>query len=444
MIIAIDGPSGTGKSTVAKGVAARLGFTFFDTGAMYRSIAWWVIEEKIDPADEKSVLNALSTFTFQIETDEEGGKRYRVNGVEVTAKIRTEEVSRIASRVSTYRAVREEMVKIQREFARTQDAVFEGRDMGTVVFPQADLKVFLTASPEVRAKRRYQELVAKFPDLSDEASLEQIQKDLELRDQQDTQREISPLRQAPDAISIDTSELKIEEVIDQILHAYYRALDKPPFSPMKFSYRLVHEAAKLFLKLFYRLEIHGIENYQPGPGLLAANHASFLDPPILSACCPEEVHFVAKEELFKVPFLGWLIQILNSHPVGSSSSDAATLKLMVNLVKEGKKVILFPEGSRSMEGDFEPFQEGLAFLAYKAGAPVYPVYIHGAYAIWNRHRKFPRWRGKLACVFGKPIALQQFAGLAKKEALRAITEKTKEAIAELRKNYLAKESVRPR
>ena len=174
MIIAIDGPSGTGKSTVAKAVAQRLGFVYFDTGAMYRSFAWKSLQEQIAPTDEAGLRRLVERFRFNIQTDRTGEKHYLVNGVDVTNKIRAQEISNLSSRISIYPFVRQAMVRIQRRFGHKMNVVFEGRDMGTVVFPDAELKIFLTARSDVRAERRYQELLVKFPDLAHTLSREQI------------------------------------------------------------------------------------------------------------------------------------------------------------------------------------------------------------------------------------------------------------------------------
>ncbi len=214
MIIAIDGPSGTGKSTVAKGVAKALGFAFFDTGAMYRSMAWWLNKMGVDLSDEKAVALKLPDFKYEIKGLGEH-RKYFVDQIDVTDRIRSHEISGFASKIAIYKDVRAALVKIQREFGLKADAVFEGRDMGTVVFPQAKVKIFLTADPEVRASRRYHELMAKEP--TGNYSKEQILADIQDRDFKDTTRKISPLKKADDAILFDTSHLTAEQVIQKVI-----------------------------------------------------------------------------------------------------------------------------------------------------------------------------------------------------------------------------------
>lgn len=429
MIIAIDGPSGTGKSTVAKLVAKQLGFTFFDTGAMYRCFAWKISQDGIDPTNQEEVASALASFHFEIKTEHE--RHYFVNHTEVTQQIRTREISMIASQVAAYAEVRNFMVKLQRRFGRSCDAVFEGRDMGTVVFPNADLKIFLTAKPTVRAERRYHEIISKFPDLAQPPTMDQILEELSLRDKNDTTRSLSPLKAAPDAIVIDTSDYTIEEVVEKIIRL--KPKRKKRFSTMKFSYWLVYTLARGFFKLFYRLKIYGENHIHPGSGLLIANHTSFYDPPILSISCTEEVHFLARESLFKVPLLGRLIKTLNTHPVARESADMNALRQMIRLLSEGKKLIIFPEGTRSKTGKLHPFKPGFSFLAKKAKATVYPAYIAGAYEVWPVRKKIPRLFGKVSCVFGSPIAWEEFEDLPRDEAEKQLIERCTQAINDLQK-----------
>lgn len=435
MIIAIDGPSGTGKSTVAKGVAKRLGFTFFDTGAMYRSVAWQILQEGVNPADQNAVAEMLPRFAFHIKTSKEGERSYFVGTHDVSKEIRSQHISAVASQVATYPEVRQTLVHIQRKFGQETDAVFEGRDMGTVVFPNADLKIFLTAKPAVRAERRYKELRGKFPDLAADLSLDQIQMEIEARDVNDSTRKISPLKQAPDAVLIDTSDLSVEQVIQKIVKLKPKA--KKQYAPMKWPYFFVYWTARIFFKTCFRLKIYGLEHFRPGSGILAANHASLYDPPVLSISCPEEVHFLAKDSLFSIPLLGPLIRCLNSHPVARDTSDVQTFRLLIRLLGEGKKVIVFPEGTRSSDGMLKPLERGMAFLVQKTECRVFPVYLAGTYAAWPITKKWPKFFGKMVCVFGRPIEWEAFVGLDKKAAQQAVLDRTMQSLIALKAWYEA-------
>lgn len=355
----------------------------------------------------------------------------------MTDEIRTQAVTNLASQISALSFVRSEMVKIQREFGSKSNAVFEGRDMGTVVFPHAELKIFLTAKPEVRADRRFRELVVKFPDLAQTLTREQILKEIEERDRNDSTRTVSPLRQAPDAFLIDTSDSNAEKVASRILSLYAKLGCRHRYPPMKGSYRLTYLLARFFFRIFYGLKVYGLSHFRPGSAVIAANHASFYDPPVISISCPEEVHFLARESLFDIPLLGRLIRILNSHPIARDASDAQTFRLLIQLLQSGKKLILFPEGQRTLDGEMLPFEKGLSFLVYKAKCGIIPVYVDGTFKAWSRLKRFPRFFTRIRCVFGTPIEWTEFEGLEKREAMDQITERTQQSLVEL-KQWLEK------
>lgn len=207
--IAIDGPSAAGKSTIAKRIAEILDYTYIDTGAMYRSVAYYLINHGIDLNDEKAISDTLNNIHIKLCSDH----RVILNGDDVTLQIRQDEISKGASCVGKYKAVREHLVKLQQEMSRNGGVILDGRDIGSVVLPHAELKIYQEASVEARAKRRYLENQRR----NIECSFESIQKDIEQRDYDDMHREFSPLVQAKDAIKIDTSLLTIEEVVDIIL-----------------------------------------------------------------------------------------------------------------------------------------------------------------------------------------------------------------------------------
>ncbi len=211
MIIVIDGPSGAGKSTLAKRLATELGLSFFDTGAMYRSVCWYLLEKKIPLEDQEQIQEALKDFHFQLKR-EGGSVQFLVNDQDVSQKIRTSEIDKKVSIVAAYPFVRKALVHLQEEFSQSVSAVFEGRDMGTVVFPKANVKFFLVADPKVRAERRYQQLKEFYPNTS--INLEEIESDILKRDEYDSNRECSPLKKADDAHLIDASHLSIEAILE--------------------------------------------------------------------------------------------------------------------------------------------------------------------------------------------------------------------------------------
>lgn len=218
MIITIDGPVATGKSAVAKKLAESIGYIFFDTGAMYRTLTYGILKKKID-LNQPSVLEPfLKDFPNQFDIKIiQRERRYFYEGEDVSQKIRGKEVTAAVSEVSAQRAIRDLLIALQRELSIGVNAVFEGRDMGTVVFPDASLKIFLTGKDDVRAKRRYDELKSKYPNDTKQLTLEQCLADITKRDTHDTTRENSPLIQAKDAYVVDTSDLTVDEVVFKIL-----------------------------------------------------------------------------------------------------------------------------------------------------------------------------------------------------------------------------------
>ena len=207
--IAIDGPAGAGKSTIAKRLAKELGYYYVDTGAIYRTVAYFMDLLGVSPKDVDGVERYIDELTIKIEYDEEGKQHMIMNGMDVTGEIRTQDISQKASLVSAHAVVREVLLDMQRNVAKAHNVIMDGRDIGTVVLPKADVKIFLTATPEVRAKRRTDELLAK----GQQAVFETVLKEIQQRDYQDTHREIAPLKMARDSIKLDTSELDIEGVV---------------------------------------------------------------------------------------------------------------------------------------------------------------------------------------------------------------------------------------
>lgn len=224
-VIAIDGPSGSGKSTIAKIVSNKLKLTYLDTGAMFRAIGYSINKLNIDYSKMKlsdeehnAVQTLLEELNFEYGVDE--NILIRVDGEDLTQKIREHEVSTLASLTSKFSQVRNYLKDKQRQIARQKASVLEGRDIGTVIFPNAAVKIFLTADPKVRAQRRYTQLIENDASNKSKYSVESIMKDIEQRDAQDANRKIAPLTKADDAISIDTSYLSIEEVANRIIEAY--------------------------------------------------------------------------------------------------------------------------------------------------------------------------------------------------------------------------------
>ena len=212
MTIALDGPSGAGKSTLARRAAKAFGFIYVDTGALYRSIGLFVLRRGVSSTDEKAVVLMLPEIKLEMNYDDDGVQRMILNGDDVTEDIRTPEASKYASDVSAIPAVREFLLNMQREMADKYNVIMDGRDIGTVVLPDAGLKVFLVADARVRAKRRYDELTAKGMDVS----FDDVHNDMIQRDKNDSERAAAPLKAADDAVMLDTTEFNFEESVDAL------------------------------------------------------------------------------------------------------------------------------------------------------------------------------------------------------------------------------------
>ena len=210
--IAIDGPAGAGKSTIAKRLAKELGYYYVDTGAIYRTVAYFMDLLGIAPKDIDGVSRYIDELNVEIEYDEDGLQHMIMNGMDVTGDIRTQDISQKASLISAHAVVREMLLDMQRDVAKKHNVIMDGRDIGTVVLPRANVKIFLTASVEVRAQRRYLELQAK----GAKDSYEKVLADIKQRDYQDTTREIAPLKQAKDAVLVDSTDLDVEAVVEKI------------------------------------------------------------------------------------------------------------------------------------------------------------------------------------------------------------------------------------
>ena len=210
--IAIDGPAGAGKSTIARRLARELGYRYVDTGAIYRTVAYFMDLWGVSPKDVDGVTRYIDELTVGIEYDEDGAQHMIMNGMDVTEDIRSQDISQKASLISAHAVVREMLLDMQREVAQRFNVIMDGRDIGTVVLPKATVKIFLTASPEVRARRRTDELLAK----GQKANFDTVLKEIRQRDYQDTHREIAPLKMARDSIKVDTSDMNLDQAVEAI------------------------------------------------------------------------------------------------------------------------------------------------------------------------------------------------------------------------------------
>ena len=453
--VAIDGPSGAGKSTIARAVAKRAGYLYIDTGALYRSIGLYSLRCGVDAKDSAAVERMLSAIRVEL-VFRDGEQRVLLNGEDVSDRIRTPEVSMAASAVSAVPAVRDFLLAFQRDLARENNCIMDGRDIATVVLPDADVKIFLTASPEERARRRYEELAAR----GESVEYETVLSELKERDYTDSHRTAAPLKQAEGAIRIDTTGKTFEESVALIQEAIRSRTvsaeekkersggrneekvktGKVSYNFKKLSTRLFYLIAMPFTwmtcKLLYRVTYIGKPNVpRRGKLIIAANHISGWDPVFVGSAMVRVIHAMAKEEIFHNWFVKAVVTGLNAFPVSRGSGDRRAFDYSLALLEHDKVLGIFPEGTRSK--DYRPgkAKSGVALIAAASGADVVPV------AIWSGGKPVRAFRTHVVVEFG-PVIRNEELGLTDgkkaselRAATRTIMDRIKEMWEKIDENY---------
>lgn len=392
--IALDGPGGAGKSSVAKAVARKLGIFYVDTGAMYRTVGLYMKEHGIAPEDTAAVVAALPAVSLTVSLVD-GRQLLCLDGKEVGDEIRTPEISMYASRVSAIPEVRAFLLDTQRRLADEQSVIMDGRDIGTVIFPDAEVKIFLTASPEARAKRRYDELIAK----GTAVTYEDVLSEMNERDRNDSSRAIAPLRPADDAILLDTSNLDFNGSVSAVTEIIARKTMPAPRMPR--FYRFLHRCAGWLIRFLFRIKITGKENVpEQGGYVVCANHISLFDVFTLAASFPRQLRFLAKSELFRIPILAPVIRSLGAVSVERGTGDVKAIRRSVEIVKEGALFSVFPQGHRypKVNPAETPIKNGIGLIAYRAQAGIIPVCIK------MKKQKYCLFR-RTHVLIGKPITV---------------------------------------
>ena len=391
--IAIDGPGGAGKSTVAKSVAKELGIIYVDTGALYRTIGLYMLNNGIDPKDAPAVAAALPDFTLELKFVD-GKQTVLLNGEDVGDRIRTPEASMAASAVSAIKEVRAYLLDTQRNIAAKNSVIMDGRDIGTVILPDAEVKIFLTASPEARARRRYKELIAK----GQEVTYEQVHSEMVERDRNDSTRDIAPCVQAEDAVLLDNSELDFEGTVNAVLEIVKKK------RPVNKFYKRLHRVLAPIFRFIWRIKAVGAENVPlEGAVMFCSNHIAAKDPIMIAAACKRPITFIGKKELFEVPFLGWLIKKLGAIPLDRGGKDVGAIKTAVTALQNDGALAIFPQGHRypGENPANTPTKNGAALICYRSKCDVIPVCIK------TKGHKY-RFLRRIEIEFGKPIKYADF------------------------------------
>ena len=422
-IIAIDGPAASGKSSVARALAQRLGFSYVNSGAMYRAVTWHVLQRGVNVHQPAAVANAIEQSRIVCDLVD-NQSRILIDDHDPTPHLRDDDVNRAVSLVSSVPRVREILVARMREYAKKDNLVMEGRDIGSVVFPETPFKFYIDASPEVRVQRR---------------QAEGQRDEIAARDCADSSRVVSPLVTAPDAAVIDTSALTIDGVVDQIMQRLvakglplHSQIVTPRRQRMNPYYWLGYWLSRLLAQIFFRFRIlHRERMIQSGPVILAMNHQSFFDPPLAGNASDRAIFFLARKTLLDHWFWGWLLPKLNVIPVDQEGSDRSALKALIRILRAGETTLVFPEGGRTLDGNLQPAQPGIGLVVAKTLAPVVPLRIFGAHEAWARGSKKIRLH-PITIVVGHPIFFTQ-ADIAErgKDVYQRLSERVMNEIAKL-------------
>lgn len=430
--IALDGPSGAGKSTIARKVAAELGYVYVDTGAMYRSIALYAISKGVSADSREEIIPLLEGIDVRLAYAD-GSQRVLLCGEDVSDRIRTPEISMGASKVSAFPEVREFLFGLQKKTAEENDIIMDGRDIGTVVLPNADVKIFLTASAEERANRRFRELQEK----GDPSSYDDVLRDIRQRDYNDVHRDIAPLKKAEDAVEVDSTSLTLDQTVEEILRIIRKRLaernktgnggkngaeacpsdgekkasrhtrELTPVRPVSKTRRLSHFRMFWYTVLryiviglyhiYFNISFEGTENIpQDGGNIFASNHRSYQDPVFIALPTRVPLSYMAKEELFQQnPAFTLLIKCFGAFPVKRGKGDTEVIDTSIDKLEMGRNLAIFPEGTRSKDGKVGKGKTGVALIAAAAQTKVVPVGI-------NFEGKLG-FRKKVVVRFGEPI-----------------------------------------
>ncbi|HEV8489437.1 MAG TPA: (d)CMP kinase [Candidatus Limnocylindrales bacterium] len=450
LVVALDGPASSGKSSVGAAAALELGYRFMDTGLLYRALTWLARLRGIEPGDVEELVGLVGEV--ELAQDEQGRlARVLVDGVDETDDVHTEEVDAQVSAYSRVPELRASLLERQRAIADGGRIIVAGRDIGTVVLPHADLKVFLNASAEERARRRAEERGIDPGGAEGKAILAELRR----RDEIDSTRTVAPLRPADDARILVTDGNRFEQTVGMVTDAIRtaereRSPRSPEVKPSTTEPRPIEShvtpliwgtamGARFVARAFTRVRFGGAVDEIPreGPVIFAANHISNADPVVIGAWLTPRVgrrlHWLAKREIFDWPILGWAARHGGMHPVDRSGADVEAFRLAKRILDEGQPLFVFPEGTRSPDGRLQRAKDGVAMLALRTNAPIVPIGIADSDRVWPKGAKLPRPGGRVTVKVGRPFRLAELLppGVGGREAKSLATTALMSRIAEL-------------
>ena len=406
--IAIDGPSGAGKSTIARALAKELGYIYVDTGAIYRTVGLYMYRVGVSTEDTAGIEKNLPDVQFELKY-ENGEQKMYLCGEDVSDKIRTPIIAKYASVVSAVPSVRAFLLETQKKLARENNVIMDGRDIGTVILPSAEVKIFLTASAESRADRRVKQLAEKGEIVDYEETLAAIRE----RDERDSGRDVAPLKAAEDAVLLDTSALTLEESV-----AAAKKIVEDRLGEKKTQKQSVKNKDKNHSGLYYWLlkyvapfvrrlmcvHTYGTDNEKTeGPLIICANHTAIFDVLSLAVSFKRQLRYLAKKELFKIQLLSQLISALGAYSVDRGANDVGAIKKTLSLLQNGEVVAMFPQGTRyrGVDPAETPVKNGVGMMVYRSHADVQPVFIR----VKGYKYRFLRRKD---VIIGEPIRYEEF------------------------------------
>lgn len=427
-VVAIDGPAGTGKGTITEIISKRMNLVNIDTGATYRCVTLAMIERNIKLEEIEKIKELLKEIKIEIKVIK-GKQVFFLDGKDVSSKIRTKEVTQLVSPVSSIKEVRYALTEIQRKMAEKKDVIMEGRDIGTCVFPKAEVKIYLDAEEEERVKRRYKQNKEK----NIEMTYEEVRKNIRARDKNDREKEVGALKQANDAIYIDTTNMSIRQVsktVEKIINDKKKEIkeDENAYRIRKDTKekqveRTITTAILSFLfKTYYRVKETGKENIpETGGYIICANHVNALDALGIVLLNKRKIKMVAKHELFRNRIISWLGHLYDVIPIKREKQDIDAMKRCLKTIKSGEILAIFPEGTRNGLEKKQKVKSGAAYMALKTGAPIIPVGISGTFKPFS----------KITYNYGKPIDFSKNQDASQKPDTEEVTEEIMKNILEL-------------